>query len=70
MAFLTQITLSGSVSTVFTQVLWHAVKRVEVSVPGITALFSLDSSLTGFGNKEVWQHFHWVALIAALKWYG
>jgi len=69
MAFLSQITLSSSVSTAFTQWLWHAVDGVEVSVPGITALFSLDSSLTGFWNKEIWQKFPGVALIALLKWY-
>jgi hypothetical protein len=70
MAFLSQITLSSSVSTAFTQWLWHTVQKVDVTVPGITALFSLDSSLTGFRNKEVWQKFPGVTLIALLKWYG
>ena len=68
LAFITQISLVGSVQFAYTQCLWRALKRSVISVRGVDAGFDVTSNLLSFTNVEMLSKLRLASFLALIAW--
>jgi hypothetical protein len=67
-AFLAQAALVGAVVVAHGQVAWDTVRRKEVSIGGVDAMFAAAGDLTAFWNVESMRKAKVATLLAVLAW--
>ena len=68
LAFITQISLVGSVHFAYVQTLWRALKRSTISIYGIDAGFAASSTLLSFTNLEMLSKLRLASFLALVAW--
>ncbi len=68
LAFITQISLVGSVHFAYVQCLWGALKRSVISVRAVDAGFDVTSSLLSFANLEMLYKLRLASFLALIAW--
>ncbi|MCJ1467673.1 hypothetical protein MMC07_006298 [Pseudocyphellaria aurata] len=67
-AFATQVGLVSSVGIAYTQCLWSALRRANLSIRGLDAAFGAYNTLLSFFNVEMLANVKVPSLIALLAW--
>ena len=68
LAFITQISLVGSVHFAYVQCLWRALKSSEISIQAVNAGFDVTSSLLSFTNVEMLSNLRLASFLALIAW--
>ena len=68
LAFLTQISLVGSLHFAYTQCLWRALKRSVISMREVDAGFNVTSNLLSFTNVEMLLKLRLASFLALIAW--
>ena len=68
LAWITQISLVCSVQVAYTQCLWRALKRSEISVRGVDAGFDVIGNLLSFTNVEMLSKLRLASFLASIAW--
>lgn len=68
LAWITQISLVGSVQVAYTQCLWRALKRSVISVRGVDAGFDVTDNLLSFTNVEMLSKLRLASFLALIAW--
>lgn len=67
-AFVTQVSLVGSVGFACSQWLWKTSRTTGVSVQCLDSAFSADTQLISMFNLEIWWKIKLGSLLALLAW--
>jgi hypothetical protein len=67
-AFLTQLALTASVWTSYTQWLWRTVKKKQWTIDGLNKAFSVDLAPTSILNADMFRNFKIGTFIAFFTW--
>ncbi|KAH6713525.1 hypothetical protein BKA61DRAFT_43274 [Leptodontidium sp. MPI-SDFR-AT-0119] len=67
-AFVTQVSLVGSVGFAYSQWLWKTLRTTRVSVQCLDSAFSADTQLISMFNPEMWWKIKLGSLLALLAW--
>lgn len=68
LAFITQVSLAGSIHVAYVQTLWRALKRRELSLRAIDAGFAATGSLLSFANLEMVAKLRLSSFLALVAW--
>ena len=68
LAFITQISLVGSVQFAYVQTLWRALKRSVISIYGVDAGFAASSTPLSFTNLEMLSKLRLASSLALIAW--
>lgn len=68
LAILIKMFLAASVGLTYTQVLWRTLKKQQVKVQGIDAMFSVVYNAFAFANGELWHKSFSLVVLAAIVW--
>lgn len=68
LAFITQISLAGSIIFAYVQTLWRALKRSVISIYAVDAGFAASSTLLSFTNLEMLSKLRLASSLALIAW--
>ena len=68
LAFITQISLVGSIHFAYVQCFWRALKSSEISIQAVNAGFDVTSSLLSLMNVEMLSNLRLASFLALIAW--
>lgn len=68
LAFISQVSLAGSINFAYVQTLWRALKRSVISIFAVDAGFAASSTLLSFTNLEMLSKLRLASFLALIAW--